>query len=64
MAVGRALPCVYCGGTHASPADIRACWERTEGVEVEQTEIVEPPPTAAATTTATPTTTPTTEDCG
>jgi len=60
MAVGRALPCVYCGGTHASPADIRACWERTEGVEVEQTEIVESPPTAAATTTATPTTTPTT----
>lgn len=34
MAIGRALPCVYCGGTHASPADIRACWERSEGVEV------------------------------
>ncbi|MFM2076794.1 MAG: hypothetical protein RJA49_684, partial [Actinomycetota bacterium] len=35
MAVGRALPCVYCGGTHASPAEIRECWQRSEGVEVE-----------------------------
>ena len=49
MAVGRALPCVYCGGTHASPAEIRDCWQRSEGVEVEvRVEEGETPPVTSA----------------
>ncbi len=25
-----AISCVYCGGTHAVPAEVRACWQRTQ----------------------------------
>ncbi|MEZ5271916.1 MAG: ATP-dependent DNA helicase UvrD2 [Ilumatobacteraceae bacterium] len=29
-----AFACVYCGGAHDTAAEVRACWERTGGVEV------------------------------
>ncbi|MEL6894071.1 MAG: UvrD-helicase domain-containing protein, partial [Actinomycetota bacterium] len=28
-----AISCAYCGGTHQRPADVRACWERSDGAE-------------------------------
>ena len=28
-----AISCVYCGASHDNAADVRACWQRTEGVE-------------------------------
>ncbi len=35
MAAARTLsiPCVYCGGSHGSAAEVRDCWQRTGGVE-------------------------------
>jgi len=27
------ISCVYCGGTHASADEVRACWQRSEGEE-------------------------------
>ncbi len=29
-----AISCVYCGGTHSSGAEVRACWERVESGEL------------------------------
>ena len=29
-----AISCVYCGGTHSSGAEVRACWERVEAGEL------------------------------
>ena len=33
---GVAISCVYCGGTHADAAGVRACWQRADGTEQEQ----------------------------
>ncbi|MCO5329391.1 MAG: ATP-dependent DNA helicase UvrD2 [Ilumatobacteraceae bacterium] len=33
-----AFSCVYCGGAHDTAAEVRACWERTGGVEAEGQE--------------------------
>ncbi len=27
------IACVYCGASHTAAADVRACWQRTQGVE-------------------------------
>ena len=32
----RAITCVYCGGEHGSADEVKACWQRTEGHEVER----------------------------
>ncbi len=29
----RPISCVYCGGAHAEAFEVRACWERSQGVE-------------------------------
>lgn len=28
-----AITCVYCGASHATPAELRACWQRSNGIE-------------------------------
>ena len=28
----RPISCVYCGGAHATAPEVRACWERSQGV--------------------------------
>ena len=30
----RGLPCVYCGGAHATADELKACWQRNDGKEV------------------------------
>ncbi len=44
MAVARTLsiPCVYCGGSHGSAADVRDCWQRAGGVEAVPTDDAAP----------------------
>ena len=41
-----AISCVYCGGTHADPADVRACWHRSQaggGASSGPTAVASPP---------------------
>ncbi|MEN9646785.1 MAG: hypothetical protein RL238_3454, partial [Actinomycetota bacterium] len=35
------INCVYCGGTHASADEVRACWQRNEGAEIEVLDVDE-----------------------
>ncbi len=39
----RPISCVYCGGAHATAPEVRACWERSQGV---QSLSFEPSPSA------------------
>ena len=42
------INCVYCGGTHTSADEVRACWQRSEGVEVEVDTVAVAPPAPVA----------------
>ncbi|HUC31890.1 MAG TPA: hypothetical protein VMS14_00730, partial [Ilumatobacteraceae bacterium] len=33
----RSIACAYCGGAHATADEVRACWQRSNGVEVAAT---------------------------
>lgn len=46
-----AISCVYCGSTHDGTAEVRACWQRTQGVEVvarDEAPLLEAPDEPAA----------------
>ncbi|MEX1104801.1 MAG: ATP-dependent DNA helicase UvrD2 [Ilumatobacteraceae bacterium] len=46
-----AISCVYCGDTHAGTAEVRACWQRTQGVEAaprDEAPQLEAPPEPSA----------------
>ncbi len=49
----RAIACVYCGGEHGSSDEVKACWQRTAGQEIERDQPVDDhvpttPPSAQA----------------
>jgi DNA helicase II / ATP-dependent DNA helicase PcrA len=51
------ISCVYCGGLHDDPAQVRDCWQRSQGVEASTADSripVEPPAVAAAPPAASP----------
>jgi len=37
----RAITCVYCGGEHGSADEVKACWQRTAGQEVQREDMHE-----------------------
>jgi ATP-dependent DNA helicase UvrD/PcrA len=49
--VPASIACVYCGGAHPSPADVKACWTRSTGAAAGSSPTASVPPETATSST-------------